>query len=78
MTPEKFWLAAARLPDGEQPHALAAPEGDGSPMEEGARVAWVGLDEAIARCVRGEIEDAKTELVLRRLRDRLAEAPPRP
>ena len=27
------------------------------------------LDEAIAACVRGEIEDAKTELVLRRLRD---------
>jgi hypothetical protein len=30
---------------------------------------WVDLDEAIAASVRGELEDAKTELGLRRLRD---------
>jgi ADP-ribose pyrophosphatase len=41
-------------------------------MEEGAELRWVALDEAIRLCVAGEIEDAKTELVLRRLRDRLA------
>jgi len=35
---------------------------------------WVGLDAALARCARGEIQDLKTELGLRRLR----EAPPCP
>ena len=64
--PEKFWLTAVEV-HGD-PH-LAQPEGDGSPMEEGARLSWMPLDEAIAACVRGELEDTKTELVLRRLRD---------
>jgi len=66
--PEKFWLAAVEV-EGD-PH-LEHPEGDGSPMEEGARLSWMGLDEAIAASVRGELEDTKTELVLRRLRDTL-------
>ena len=68
MTPERFWMAVAELP-ADAPEPAAQLEGDGSPMEEGARVEWVELDEAIASCVRGEIDDAKTELVLRRLRD---------
>ena len=34
-------------------------------MEEGSRQQWVTLDEAIARCEQGQIEDAKTELVRR-------------
>jgi hypothetical protein len=41
-------------------------------MEEGAASRWVALDDAIAACVAGAIEDAKTELTLRRLKDRLA------
>jgi ADP-ribose pyrophosphatase len=41
-------------------------------MEEGASLAWRGLEAAIAACERGELEDAKTEVALRRLRDRLA------
>ena len=63
---ERFWLAAVEA-TGE----ASEPAGDGSPMEEGARTLWMDLDHAIAACVRGDIEDAKTELVLRRLREHL-------
>ncbi|HET7785947.1 MAG TPA: NUDIX domain-containing protein [Myxococcales bacterium] len=49
----------------------ARPSGDGSPFEEGARLEWVPLEEALARCQRGEIRDMKTELGLRRLREKL-------
>jgi len=66
--PEKFWYVAVEIADRAAQVPLA---GDGSPMEEGATVRWLRLDDAIAACVRGEIEDAKTELGLRRLRDRL-------
>ena len=65
---EKFYFVAAEVdPAAQQPLA----DGDGSPMEEGARTRWLGLDEAIAACERGEIPDLKTELGLRRLRDHL-------
>lgn len=67
--PERFWLTAAEVAN---PAAQEPPAGDGSPMEEGASTQWMELDEAIAGCVRGEIEDCKTELALRRLRDVLA------
>ncbi|HEX4383485.1 MAG TPA: NUDIX domain-containing protein [Myxococcales bacterium] len=50
------------------------PQGDGSPFEQGARLEWVSLDEAFARIQRGELQDLKTELALRRLRDELPEA----
>ena len=54
------------------PDAEAHPvEGDGSPFEEGARLEWVTLDEALARCADGRIRDLKTEIGLRRLRDEL-------
>ena len=65
---EKVWLAAAELTD---PGAQGSFDGDGSPMEEGAVTRWMELDQAIAACVAGDIEDFKTELVLRRLRDHL-------
>jgi ADP-ribose pyrophosphatase len=71
MTAERFWFLAARVPPGGE----APLPGDGSPMEEGATTRWLPLDEAIRMCVAGEIEDAKTELILRRLRDRLDRAP---
>jgi ADP-ribose pyrophosphatase len=67
-TAEKFFLAAVEIPD---PAAQQPLEGDGSPMEEGATTRWAALDDAIDACVRGDIEDCKTELGLRRLRDRL-------
>lgn len=66
--PERLYLCAVEV----DPATQGALEGDGSPMEEGATTQWVELEEAIAACVRGEIEDAKTELSLRRLRDELA------
>jgi ADP-ribose pyrophosphatase len=62
---EKFHFTAVEV----DPSTQQAPEGDGSPMEEGASTRWIPLDEAIAMCVRGEIADLKTELALRRLRD---------
>lgn len=66
--PEKFWLTAVEV---ESPHVQRHAEGDGSPMEEGSTTRWMDLDEAITACVDGRIEDAKTEIVLRRLRDQL-------
>jgi ADP-ribose pyrophosphatase len=66
---EKFWLCGVEVSADAEPAATL--EGDGSPMEEGARVVWMPLEEAIAACVGGEIEDAKSELALRRLRDAL-------
>jgi ADP-ribose diphosphatase len=44
---------------------------DGSPLEEGAVLLWRELGEAIQACERGGIEDAKTEIALRRLAGRL-------
>jgi ADP-ribose pyrophosphatase len=62
---EKFHFAAVEVdPATQEPLA-----GDGSPMEEGATTRWLDLDAAIAAGVRGELEDVKTELTLRRLRD---------
>ena len=66
--PEKFFLTSVEILD---PAAVSPAAGDGSPMEDGSRIEWVDLDEAIAACVRGDIEDCKTELGLRRLRDAL-------
>ena len=65
--PEKFWLLSVKV----DPTTAGALTGDGSPMEEGASTRWMDLDEVIAACMAGEIEDAKTELVARRLRDAL-------
>jgi ADP-ribose pyrophosphatase len=64
---EKFYFAAAELTADIE----LVPCGDGSPMEDDARLHWLELDAAIAACVSGELTDAKTELGLRRLRDAL-------
>lgn len=66
--PEKFFLTAVEIAD---PATQLPLEGDGSPMEEGAVTRWLDLDVAIQQCVDGAIEDCKTELGLRRLRERL-------
>jgi ADP-ribose pyrophosphatase len=65
---EKVWLAAVEV----DPALQSASAGDGSVMEEGGATHWRALDEAIAACVAGDIEDFKTELALRRLRDHLS------
>jgi ADP-ribose pyrophosphatase len=49
----------------------ATADGDGSPLEDSHERRWLGLDEAIAACLAGDIVDSKTEIALRRLRDRL-------
>lgn len=66
--PEKFWIVAAEIDD---PDRGGPALGDGSPMEEGSGISWEPLHAAITGCVEGRIEDAKTEIALRRLADRL-------
>jgi ADP-ribose pyrophosphatase len=77
--PERLrYLAAEVDSDQAQP-----PQGDGHPMEEGAEVRFLDLDEAFSWCAQGSILDGKTELGLWRLRCWLGEqatlpaAPPR-
>ena len=68
---EKVYYCAA-------PAALDAakkPRGDGSVMEEHARVVVCLLGEAIERCRTGEIPDMKTEIALLRLADHLGYLP---
>jgi ADP-ribose pyrophosphatase len=52
------------------PDARGTPTEDGSPTEERAEVRFVPLHEALAACEDGRIEDAKTEVALRRLASR--------
>lgn len=74
---EKIHVVEAEVERGDGPAVLAAPDGgDGSPLEEGAELRWRALGEAIAACERGEIEDAKTEIALRRLDARLSARAP--
>lgn len=65
--PEKIYLKAVEVDPADQ----GAPTGDGSPMEQGAALRWFDLGTAIQMCVNGQIEDAKTEIALRRLAQRL-------
>jgi ADP-ribose pyrophosphatase len=62
--PERMYYATAVVAD---PASSTPPTGDGSPAEERAALAWIPLDEGLALCERGEIDDMKTELGLRRL-----------
>jgi len=68
MCAELFHFASCEV----SPDAFSvAPRGDGSPFEEGARLEWISLEEAFARIARGELQDLKTEVALRRLRETL-------
>ncbi len=60
---EKVFLAAVDVSGREG----APPEGDGSPLEEGAELRWRPLEELLRACRDGEVPDAKTELALTRL-----------
>jgi len=53
------------------PKARREPELDGSPLEHFGAVIELPLREALAFCRQGTIEDAKTELALRRLLEKL-------
>lgn len=59
---EKFYFCAVNV----EPQAATALDGDGSPMEEGARTYWYTLAEAQAACLQGALCDAKTEIGLAR------------
>lgn len=54
------------------PEARREPELDGSPLERFGRVICLPLDRAVGLCRAGDIEDAKTELALRRLAEKYA------
>lgn len=62
---EKIHAFAVRVPDHR---ADVVAEGDGA-LEKGAAVRWLPLSLCLRQCADGRIEDAKTELVLRRFRD---------
>jgi ADP-ribose pyrophosphatase len=69
---EKIHLLAVEVEKPARGGRYEAPhEGDGSPLEEGAYLEWRELHAAIRACEAGEIEDAKTELALRRLAARV-------
>jgi ADP-ribose pyrophosphatase len=70
MCAELFHLLAVEVSAAAIARAQPPP-GDGSPFEEGARIRWLALDEALRQCTRGEINDLKTEVALRRLADYL-------
>ncbi|MBN2194674.1 MAG: NUDIX domain-containing protein [Polyangiaceae bacterium] len=53
------------------PRERAEPTLDGSPLERGGAIVDLDLEEALALAAAGELEDAKTELGLRRLQERL-------
>lgn len=64
---EKLHFFAAEVDPAEMGTATL----DGSPVEERARLAFVPIDEALAACRDGRIEDIKTEIGVRRLIERL-------
>jgi ADP-ribose pyrophosphatase len=66
---EQIWFCEVEAPLDARARELA---GDGSCLEEGGAALVLPLAEALARCRRGEIADAKTEVALRRLAERLA------
>jgi ADP-ribose pyrophosphatase len=53
------------------PQTIREPDGDGSPLEDGALIVSVPLEAGLAACKDGTIRDAKTEIALRRLADTL-------
>lgn len=57
-----------------EPREREQPSEDGSPLERGGLVVPLALDEALALARAGELEDAKTELGLRRLAELVASA----
>ena len=68
---EKLRFCCAQTPLA----AASAGAGDGSVMEEGARLVALELSEAIEACRSGAIPDMKTELGLLRLADHLGYLP---
>jgi ADP-ribose pyrophosphatase len=68
--PERLHYLAAEV----DPAAAQEPPGDGHPMEQGAELRFLPLDQALAWCREGVIVDLKTEVGLNRLAQWLAGA----
>lgn len=68
LSAEKLYFVAAEA----DPESATAPLLDGSPVEEAAVVRWLSLHDALDACRSGAIEDAKTEVAIRRLIDHLS------
>lgn len=67
LTAEKLYFLAAEA----DPESASAPTLDGSPVEEAAIVRWLTLPEALEACRSAALEDAKTEVAIRRLAEHL-------
>jgi ADP-ribose pyrophosphatase len=68
-----FFLAPGILSEKIHPTAVEVtgrsqqtPEGDGSPLEEGATLHWWPIHALLEACRSGEVEDAKTEISVAR------------
>ena len=68
-----FFLAPGILSEKIHPTAVEVtgrpqetPEGDGSPLEDGATLHWWPIDALLEACRTGAVEDAKTELLVGR------------
>ena len=68
-----FFLAPGILSEKIHPTAVDVtgrpqgnPHGDGSPLEEGATLHWWPIDRLLQACRTGEVEDAKTEILVGR------------
>jgi ADP-ribose diphosphatase len=73
LSAEQIYYCCVEAPLGG---TLELAVGDGSLLEEGGEaVLYDDLEQALAACRAGEIMDAKTELGLRRLEERLRELP---
>jgi ADP-ribose pyrophosphatase len=59
---EKVFMAAVDVTGKAQ----GEPRGDGSPLEEGGRLRWRSVEELRQAIASGEVQDAKTEIVLHR------------
>lgn len=68
---EKLFFFALQIDPKEQ----EPPPGVGHPMVETSEVRFVELSDALAMCHKGEIEDTKTEVGIRRLADYLGFLP---
>lgn len=68
--PERLFYFVARV----DPQQCQEPPGDGHPMEQGALLRFVPLDEALSWCRQGLVGDTKSEVGLRRLAEHLESA----
>jgi ADP-ribose pyrophosphatase len=79
-----FFLAPGILSEKIHPTAVEVtdrpqetPEGDGSPLEEGATLHWWPIGALLEACRSGDVEDAKTEVIVGRFLARGVETTPR-